>query len=167
MRGRVVRAVLALPGMVLVVIPAALLLITRSGRWLWGGSPALNWVAALAGFSLIGIGLALIGATARLFAVVGQGTLAPWDAPERLVVVGPYRWVRNPMISGVIFAALGESLLCGSVWVLGWALVVILLNLIYIPLVEEKGLVKRFGANYRLYTHSVPRWIPRLRPWEE
>lgn len=163
---RHLRAILALPFMALVVIPAALALLTGSCVPLWGGEPPLNVIAGLVGLSLIAIGLTLVVTTIRLFVQVGRGTLAPWDATETLVVVGPYRYVRNPMISGVIFTLFGESVLCGSVWVLGWALLFTLANLVYIPLAEEKGLEARFGASYRLYKHSVPRWIPRLRSWE-
>ncbi|MBN2471243.1 MAG: isoprenylcysteine carboxylmethyltransferase family protein [Anaerolineae bacterium] len=166
MRERHVRAILALPFMALVVIPGLLALLTGSCVPLWGGEPPLIALAALVGASLMAIGLALVVMTIRLFVQVGRGTLAPWDATETLVVVGPYRYVRNPMISGVIFALFGESVLCGSGWVLGWALLFTLVNLVYIPLSEEKGLEARFGANYRLYKRSVPRWIPRLRSWE-
>ena len=120
---RHIRAILALPVMALVVIPAALALLTGSCVPLWGGEPPLIALAALVGGSLMAIGLALVVMTIRLFVQVGRGTLAPWDATETLVVVGPYRYVRNPMISGVIFALFGESVLCGSVWVLGWALI--------------------------------------------
>jgi protein-S-isoprenylcysteine O-methyltransferase Ste14 len=38
-------------------------------------------------------------------------------------------------------------------------------NAIYIPLLEEPGLERRFGADYVLYKRNVPRWIPRLRAW--
>ncbi len=164
---RHLRAILALPVMALVVIPGALALLTGSCVPLWGGEPPLNVIAGLVGASLIAIGLTLVVTTIWLFVQVGRGTLAPWDATEALVVVGPYRYVRNPMISGVIFTLFGESVLCGSVWVLGWALIFTLVNLVYIPLSEEKGLEARFGASYRLYKRSVPRWIPRLRSWEE
>lgn len=164
---RHLRAIFALPFTVLVVIPAALVIITGSCNPLWGGAPPLSAIAALVAGCLMAIGLGLVATTIRLFVLVGRGTLAPWDATETLVVVGPYRYVRNPMISGVIFALFGESLLCGSIWVLGWALFFTIGNLIYIPLSEEKGLEARFGASYRLYRRSVPRWIPRLRAWED
>jgi protein-S-isoprenylcysteine O-methyltransferase Ste14 len=105
-------------------------------------------------------------ATIRLFGTVGQGTLAPWEPPQHLVVRGVYRHVRNPMISGVLFVLLGESLLTASLPLFRWFVVFALINAIYIPLVEEPGLVKRFGDEYRTYKRNVPRWIPRLTPWE-
>ena len=61
-----------------------------------------------------GVGLLLFAASLRQFAVRGKGTLAPWDPPKHLVVEGPYRYVRNPMISGVLFVLLGEALVLRS-----------------------------------------------------
>src|SRR5262245_13251228 len=57
----------------------------------------------LAGVLLLLLGLLLFAASLRQFATEGRGTLAPWDPPRTLVVRGPYRYVRNPMISGVVF----------------------------------------------------------------
>jgi protein-S-isoprenylcysteine O-methyltransferase Ste14 len=103
--------------------------------------------------------------TISLFANVGEGTLAPWDPPRNLVARGVYRYVRNPMISGVIFILLGEAILLGSLPVLVWFLIGFAVNAIYIPLIEEKRLERRFGDEYLAYKRNVPRWIPRLRPW--
>jgi protein-S-isoprenylcysteine O-methyltransferase Ste14 len=103
--------------------------------------------------------------TIRLFASVGNGTLAPWDPPKKLVVVGIYLHVRNPMITGVLFIALGEGLFFGSWSILILFGIFLVLNMIYIPLSEEKGLLKRFGEDYLLYARNVPRWIPRLKVW--
>jgi protein-S-isoprenylcysteine O-methyltransferase Ste14 len=110
-------------------------------------------------------GLALIVQTVALFATVGEGTLAPWDPTERLVVRGPYRRVRNPMISGVLCVLLGEALAFGSTTVLVWFAIVFALNAVYFPLIEEPDLQQRFGADYDAYRAAVPRWVPRLRPW--
>ena len=104
-------------------------------------------------------------ATIRQFATVGEGTLAPWEPPQRLVVRGVYRHVRNPMISGVLFVLLGESALTASAPLCRWFLIFAVINAIYIPLSEEPGLIKRFGDEYRTYKRNVPRWIPRLTPW--
>lgn len=114
---------------------------------------------------LLGLGLVLFVSTVGLFARVGKGTLAPWDATRRLVVRGVYRHVRNPMIVGVMCVLLGEATLLGSLPLLGWFALFLLANALYIPLVEEPGLERRFGTDYRFYKRNVPRWIPRLRPW--
>jgi len=60
---------------------------------------------------------------------------------------------------------LAEALLCRS-WPLGgWLIVFFLANAVYFPLVEERGLKKRFGEDYLQYMDSVPRWFPRMKPW--
>ena len=160
------RAILALPGVVLVGVPALILWRTHSLRPGWGWPFPWPLVPILAGLTLVGLGLRLMAQTIRLFMTIGRGTLAPWDAPRRLVVRGPYRHVRNPMISGVLAVLLGEALLLGSRPLLVWFLIALVVNLVYIPLLEEPGLEARFGDAYRLYRHHVPRWLPRRTPWE-
>jgi len=118
-----------------------------------------------AGAAALAVGLTLFIATVRHFARTGRGTLAPWDPPRVLVVQGVYRYVRNPMISGVLFILLAQTLLTGSRRVLVWFGLFFIINLVYIPLFEEAGLAKRFGEQYRLYKQNVPRWIPRLTAW--
>ncbi len=120
---------------------------------------------ALGGGVLI-VGLVLFTASLYNFATLGRGTLAPWDPPRQLVVRGPYRYVRNPMISGVIFILLGEALLLESLPHAVWAALFITVNLIYIPFLEEPQLEARFGEPYRRYWQQVPRFLPRLHPWD-
>jgi hypothetical protein len=103
--------------------------------------------------------------TISLFSRVGEGTLAPWDPTRKLVVNGPYRRVRNPMITGVFLVLSGETLVLGVPQMAAWTAIFGLVNAIYMPLVEEPGLVKRFGKDYVTYRDNVPRWIPRRRPW--
>jgi protein-S-isoprenylcysteine O-methyltransferase Ste14 len=95
----------------------------------------------------------------------GEGTPAPWEPTRKLVLHGPYRCVRNPMMIGVMLILLAEALLLQSWGIAIWLAVFLLLNLIYLPQVEEKGLEHRFGEAYREYKANVPRWIPRLHPW--
>jgi protein-S-isoprenylcysteine O-methyltransferase Ste14 len=111
-------------------------------------------------------GVALLAMTIRLFGQVGQGTLAPWDPPRKLVVQGIYRYVRNPMISGVLFMLLGEAVLLGSAALMAWFLLALIVNTLYFKLSEEPGLVKRFGQEYITYRAHVPMWIPRGKPWD-
>ena len=70
------------------------------------------------------------------------------------------------MISGVLSILLGEATIPGSVLLFFWFIVFLLLNMIYMPLFEEPGLERRFGAEYALYKKNVLRWIPRLKPWD-
>ncbi|MBZ0284618.1 MAG: isoprenylcysteine carboxylmethyltransferase family protein [Anaerolineae bacterium] len=146
-------------------IPLLLISTTNTLNTGWGLPPPIHLLPILLGLALIAGGLWLMIMTIRMFITIGKGTLAPWDPTRRLVVVGIYRYVRNPMISGVCAVVLGEAILFGSVPVLIWALIVIAVNLVYIPLSEEPGLRQRFGADYDEYMHNVPRWIPRLSPW--
>jgi protein-S-isoprenylcysteine O-methyltransferase Ste14 len=163
---RQILAIMMLPGTVTLIVPSVI--ITRSGGvqigWL------LPWPLRLLlisiGLLLIVLGLMLLYQTITLFATRGHGTLAPWDPPQHLVVRGIYRHVRNPMISGVFSILLGEGMLLGSRPLLYWLLIFVSINLIYIPLVEEPSLARRFGAEYRLYQQHVPRWIPRVHPWQ-
>jgi len=122
--------------------------------------------AQVVGVLLLAVGLILFAASLKNFVTVGEGTLAPWDPPRRLVVRGPYRYVRNPMISGVVFVLFGEALFLLSRPHFVWALIFLALNFIYIPLLEETGLRQRFGDSYVEYCRHVPRLIPRFRPWE-
>jgi protein-S-isoprenylcysteine O-methyltransferase Ste14 len=69
------------------------------------------------------------------------------------------------MISGVIVVLIGEACILRSGPLAEWAVLFALINLIYIPLLEEPGLVARFGEPYTRYKRFVPRCLPRLRPW--
>jgi protein-S-isoprenylcysteine O-methyltransferase Ste14 len=161
------RAILLLPFMVTVVVPTTILLVAGPDTFdLWQSCPATRVALPVLGGACICLGLVLMVATIRLFVMVGKGTLAPWNPTQRLVVQGVYRHVRNPMIAGVFFVLLGEALLAASLSLFVWFILFIIGNAIYIPLAEEPGLVKRFGDDYLGYRQNVPRWIPRLRPWD-
>jgi protein-S-isoprenylcysteine O-methyltransferase Ste14 len=162
---RHLRAIGLLPGMGIVVVPTALLIATDSVEIGWGLPAAVAWLPVLVGVVLIGAGLTLMYRTISLFVRLGEGTLAPWDPTQRLVVEGPYRHVRNPMISGVLTVLLGEAALFGSPALVWWFLGFLAVNAVWFPLVEEPGLRRRFGGDYEEYARAVPRWIPRRTPW--
>jgi protein-S-isoprenylcysteine O-methyltransferase Ste14 len=162
---RHVLAILLLPFVVVVIVPRWLLNAFAAGDIRWGESAPIVWLSRAAGVLFLIAGFVAFSWCVSLFVRVGQGTLAPWDPTRNLVAVGPYLFVRNPMISGVILMLLGEALLWGS-WQIGlWAGVFVLINHIYFVFLEEPGLEERFGEPYRRYKANVPRWIPRLRPW--
>ncbi len=153
-----------LPVTVLLLIPAAILWLTafRIGwglGWPWGG------VVVILGAVIMGNGLYYLVLTIRLFIYLGKGTLAPWSPTHKLVIVGPYRHVRNPMIGSVLLVLLGESIAFGSIGVFAWFLLAFGINHVYFIYSEEPGLYKRFGEGYLEYKKNVPRWIPRLTPW--
>jgi protein-S-isoprenylcysteine O-methyltransferase Ste14 len=156
---RHILAILILPANVLVTIPVWIL-------WRRGTPevPSLFAFSTDLGLLAVAVGLSLMISTIGLFVKVGRGTLAPWMPTERLVVLGPYRFVRNPMISGVLFVLLGEALLFRSWPLLAWWALFFAINAVYLPLSEEPGLERRFGEDYRRYKREVPRWIPRLVP---
>jgi protein-S-isoprenylcysteine O-methyltransferase Ste14 len=156
-------SVAALPFVVTVLVPLWIARRNRTG--LSVGPGGLHVASQLLGLLLIAIGLVLFASSLRRFATEGEGTLAPWDPPRHLVVRGPYRYVRNPMISGVVFVVFGEALVLLSKPHLTWALVFLGLNAVYIPLLEEPQLERRFGSAYAEYRRHVPRLIPRFRPW--
>lgn len=161
------RAIVLLPGIVTLVVPGTIL--WRGGidtLGLWQSFRAARVILTVIGALCISLGLLLMLATIRLFVTVGKGTLAPWEPTQRLVVHGVYRHVRNPMISGVLFILLGESVLTASQPLVWWFLFFAFVNATYIPLLEEPGLVKRFGEDYLSYKRNVPRWIPRWTPWD-
>jgi protein-S-isoprenylcysteine O-methyltransferase Ste14 len=157
-------SILILPFTMTVLVPSW---IARSEDITWRAAGSSSDLVLLAlGVAALALGLVLFVASLRRFASEGEGTLAPWDPPRELVVAGPYRYVRNPMISGVIFILFGEALLLRS-WPHGlWAATFLGLNLVYIPLLEEPQLERRFGEPYREYCRHVRRIVPRVRPWE-
>jgi protein-S-isoprenylcysteine O-methyltransferase Ste14 len=157
-------AIAVLPFSVAVLVPVWLA--RRDGIILVAGSNLPQIVLQACGLGLLSVGLLLFGASLGRFVSDGKGTLAPWDPPRQLVVRGPYRYVRNPMISGVALVLLGEAAVLLSRPHLVWALIFLGINAVYIPLLEEPFLAQRFGAAYREYCLHVPRLLPRWRPWE-
>jgi len=100
------------------------------------------------------------------FAASGKGTPAPIDPPRTLVRRGLYRAVRNPMYVGVVTVLLGESLVFNSVCLLVYAIGLWLAFHLFVVLYEEPTLRRTFGMEYQNYCATVPRWIPRLRAWD-
>ncbi|HMI56200.1 MAG TPA: isoprenylcysteine carboxylmethyltransferase family protein [Gemmatimonadaceae bacterium] len=159
-------AILLLPFVMVVLVPRWVLRAWASSdtRWLTGTFAAS--IGQLTGAVVFLLGFALFAWCISLFARIGKGTLAPWDPTQRLVAVGPYRYVRNPMISGVVTMLVGEALFHGSRALGAWAATFLVFNQLYFLLFEEPGLERRFGEDYRRYKSAVPRWIPRASPWK-
>lgn len=156
-------AVAALPFTVAVLIP--IWLARRDDIRLSVAETPMMLLVQACGVASLAVGLTLFATSLRRFAVEGKGTLAPWDPPARLVLTGPYRYVRNPMISGVLFVLLAEALILRSRVHAEWFLVFLVVNAIYIPLLEEPMLVARFGEPYREYCRHIHRFWPRWHPW--
>jgi protein-S-isoprenylcysteine O-methyltransferase Ste14 len=153
-----------LPFGVAVVLPSFLLYMfpTHSSFF----EPALENIARIIlGIIVVFIGMYLLVECILLFNQIGKGTLAPWSPAQHMVIVGPYRYMRNPMILGVLLILLGESVCFSSLPVLLWFAAAFIINHIYFIMSEEPGLVKRFGDEYEQYRENVPRWMPRRKPW--
>jgi protein-S-isoprenylcysteine O-methyltransferase Ste14 len=112
------------------------------------------------------IGLILLIGTIRLFILIGNGTIMPWDPTRKLIIVSLYRHVRNPMILSLIIVQVGEAILFASYGIALLAGLNFVINTVYFIFSEEPGLEKRFGKEYAEYKKNVPRWIPRLKPWQ-
>jgi protein-S-isoprenylcysteine O-methyltransferase Ste14 len=138
----------------LLVAPATEGLATRFPAW----TSPLGW-------ALLAAGAALAFTCAFSFVFRGDGTPAPFAAPQRLVVVGPYRYVRNPMYIGGIFMMVGFSLLSRSAADLGLAGAIWLVTHTFAVLYEEPVLRRKFDGSYEDYRASVRRWLPRASPY--
>ena len=110
-------------------------------------------------------GLALMITSIVLMIRIAQSTVMPWDPSKNLVVKGPYRHLRNPMILGVTILLVGQALVLSSYGVAILAIAFIIINTAYFILFEEPKLEERFGEEYRQYQDNVPRWLPRIKPW--
>jgi protein-S-isoprenylcysteine O-methyltransferase Ste14 len=96
----------------------------------------------------------------------GRGTPAPIAPPERLVVGGEYRFVRNPMYVALIMAVLGQAMIFGSLGLLVYALGMWAITAAFVRWYEEPVLLKRYGDEYERYRQAVRAWVPRLHPWQ-
>lgn len=149
---RALTAFLILPGTFAGLIPAWIVSADRSR-----GS------GSLAGIVPLLLGAALLLWCVRDFYVAGKGTLAPWDPPKRLVVVGLYRFVRNPMYVAVMILLFGWALWAGS-WML--ACYTALLGVAFhlrVVLFEEPRMKRQFPEEWNAYSAAVRRWLPRYR----
>ena len=158
---------LLFPVTMTIVIPAVIV-ISVGGR-VPDLAAALTVGLLTVGGLLIAGGVAMLIWTVVLFHREGRGTLGLGNVmgePVRLVVRGPYRHVRNPMISGVLAILLGEAAVAASGWLLLWFAIFLTFQAIAIRFWEEPHLVQRYGSDYLNYRQNVPRWVPRITGWE-
>src|SRR2546430_16256284 len=139
------------------------LLVFLPGRVLeWSGvrRPASLGLPQGVGLAVVVLGAALALWCIVTFAFVGKGTPAPFDPPRRLVVRGPYRFVRNPMYIGAALALAGAALFYGSWPLLIYAAVFLLSTHVFVVVYEEPMLRRTFGQEYEAYCRQVLRWFP-------
>ncbi len=147
---RAIISFLILPGVFGFLIPISFACFTGSHDIQWAGVPVVL------------LGVVLLLWCVRDFYVSGKGTLAPWDPPRKIVMVGLYRYIRNPMYAGVLILVLGWGILFQSVAL--WLYTGILFPAfnISIRLYEEPWLHENFGEEWQSYRSKVPRWLPHL-----
>jgi protein-S-isoprenylcysteine O-methyltransferase Ste14 len=129
----------------------------------WSGVTTPRDIGAVQaiGAAAVVLGLSLALWCVLAFGLVGKGTPAPFDPPRRLVVRGPYRFVRNPMYIGAIVALTGASLFYESFALLGSTALFAATTHLFVMVYEEPTLGRMFGADYAQYRHRVRRWRPR------
>jgi protein-S-isoprenylcysteine O-methyltransferase Ste14 len=148
MFARAVIAFLLLPGIVAFLIPVYLIRRDLPDRVFHASA-----IAPLA------VGTMLLLWCVRDFYVSGKGTLAPWSPPRHLVIVGLYRWSRNPMYISVSLILLGWAAAYRSTTLLNYAGIMMLVFYLRVVLFEEPWLARRHGEGWRHYREHVPRWF--------
>jgi protein-S-isoprenylcysteine O-methyltransferase Ste14 len=128
------------------------------------GGARWRWLAAVP--SVLGFAVAL--RCIWDFGSTGCGTPAPFGPPQRLVVVGFYRYVRNPTYVGFAVGWIGLWVVFGrySPAAIAVAAAVGLAVHLFVIFYEEPTLRNKFGTDYEDYCRNVNRWWPRLRAWE-
>lgn len=124
-----------------------------------------RWVAVIP--SVLGFAVAL--RCVWDFGWTGHGTPAPMAPPQRLVVTGFYRYVRNPMYVGFTAGWIGLWVVFGHadpVLIAVVATVALGVHL-FVVFYEEPTLRKKFDGDYEEYCRNVRRWWPRWRGWDK
>lgn len=142
------------------------LLIAVSAGWLDRSLGLPRFTAGIA-TNVAGIALMVAGGVFAFWAVfaearIGHGTPVPMIPTQRLVVVPPFNYSRNPMVLGTVVGYLGFSLWLGSVSAIVLVLVFAALLLLYVKVLEENELEARFGGDYLAYKRTTPFLIPRI-----
>ena len=147
---RAALAFLALPAVVAGLVPWLLL---GNDRWRMRGS--------LLGWPVLFCSACVLLWCVRDFYRTGKGTLAPWDPPKKLVIVGLYRFVRNPMYIGVLGCVAGWSLIAGSPVLAVYTMVLAVAFHLRVIIYEEPTLARLFGDDWAHYRATVHRWLPK------
>ncbi|MGI8619760.1 MAG: methyltransferase family protein [Gemmatimonadaceae bacterium] len=141
-------------GFLLIFLPARVL------EWSGLVRPAQVGAVQIAGMLVGGFGAVVAVWCILTFSTIGRGTPAPFDPPRRLVVAGPYRFVRNPMYIGAALALAGAALSYQSWALAGYAGLFLLVMHLFVVLYEESALKETFGPEYARYCATVKRWWP-------
>jgi protein-S-isoprenylcysteine O-methyltransferase Ste14 len=162
---RSIKMFVLMPLNAILSVPILLLLLFRGLHPSWMMVFPMNILLTIVGLALIFVGTFLVIKTTILFSKIGHGTVAHWAPPKKLVVRGVYRYMRNPMILGILLAVFGEIVIFGSFSLVPYFLFLLIGHHLLFTRYEEPELIKRFGEDYSRYMKNVPRWIPRRKPW--
>lgn len=145
--------------------------------WFWLLPPWLGFrvdVARVAQWRWIAVLPSVLGFAVAIrciwdFGRTGHGTPAPIVPPKRLVVVGFYQYVRNPMYVGFFVGWIGLWVVFGraSLPAIAGGVAVVLGVALFVQLYEEPTLRKMFGEEYEEYCRNVRRWLPHMRAWKK
>jgi protein-S-isoprenylcysteine O-methyltransferase Ste14 len=147
---RAVLAFLALPAIVGGLVP-----------WLLLDSDSWKVRGTLLGWPVLVFGACILMWCVRDFYKIGKGTLAPWDPPKELVVLGLYRYVRNPMYLGLLGWVAGWALIAGSPVLAAYVVFLAIAFHLRVIFYEEPVLARQFGNQWRDYRAAVHRWLPK------
>jgi protein-S-isoprenylcysteine O-methyltransferase Ste14 len=143
-------------GFLLVFVPSRIL----SGAGIT--QPQVFGIPQIGGMMVGAIGALLVLWCLLAFAFVGKGTPAPFDPPRRLVIKGPYRYVRNPMYIGAGLPLAGAALYYQSLQLIAYTALFFLCTHIFVVFYEEPTLKQSFGQDFNDYCQKVRRWWPKI-----
>ena len=142
-------------GFILVYLPS------RFARWSGIVEPATTGAPQVGGMILVAIGTMIALWCVFTFVFIGKGTPAPFDPPRKLVIRGPYRFVRNPMYIGAGMTLAGAALFYESLSILFYTGLFFLITHLFVVFYEEPTLRRTFGVDYEAYRRRVGRWVPK------
>ncbi len=142
-------------GIVLVYLPSRFL------SWSGVVAPATTGASQVAGMIMVAIGTAIALWCVLTFVFIGKGTPAPFDPPRKLVIRGPYRFVRNPMYIGAGMTLAGAAVFYQSLSIFIYTGLFFLITHLFVVLYEEPTLRRTFGDEYETYFRRVRRWLPK------
>jgi protein-S-isoprenylcysteine O-methyltransferase Ste14 len=164
------RRLLAILGSVIFLLIAPVTVVGWIPYWIGRWQMQLDFgdftILRVVGVVLILAGVPVLLDSFARFAIQGLGTPAPVFPTRNLVVQGLYRYVRNPMYVALLLVVTGQALFFGNLHLLEYGAIVWLFTHLFVVLYEEPKLRATFDDEYKTFCAHVPRWIPRLRPWD-
>ena len=113
---------------------------------------------------VMAVGVAVTAWSAFHFLKV-KGTPVPFNPPPKVVKTGPYRYARNPMLSGVFLFLFGLGFGVNSVsLVFFFTPLFVSINAWELKQIEEPELIKRLGGEYIEYRKQTPMFLPGFKP---